>query len=63
MVGKNSLKTFKLKGNVHNQDLTILVDGDRTHNFIQERVVKFMDLTKTYSSQFQVMVENREQLV
>lgn len=51
MLGQNN-QTFKLKGKIHNQDLTISVDGGQhTQDFIQEQVVKFLGLTTSSSSQ------------
>lgn len=62
MEGHTSLKTTRIIGTIQNTRLTILIDGGSTHNFIEDRLVKFMGLQTVHSNQFKVMVGNDEQL-
>lgn len=41
MVGQSNPKTLCLKGKIQNQNITILIVGGSTHNFLQVRVAKF----------------------
>lgn len=50
------------KGKIKNQELTILIDDGSIHNFIQERVVRYLDLSFPRANQFEAVVENDEQL-
>ena len=36
--------TFRLYGMINNTRITILVDSESTHNFVQPRVAKFLNL-------------------
>lgn len=46
----------------NNHELTILIDGRSTPNFIQDRIVKFLGLITTPSTSFNVMVGNEDHL-
>lgn len=63
MLGHTGPKTLRLSGKIRNHNVTILMDNDSTHNFIQERIVRFLNLPISNSNQFQVMIGNGEQLV
>ncbi|KAF3626820.1 hypothetical protein FXO37_30196 [Capsicum annuum] len=46
------------KGHIQGSPITILVDGGSTHNFIQTRATKFLNLTVTPITNFAVVVGN-----
>lgn len=41
LVGNAATETLRIHGKIKNKELTILIDGGSTHNFIQDRVVKY----------------------
>lgn len=47
MEGTPTPQTFRLLGSLQRHQVVILVDGGSTHNFIQSRVAKFLDLPST----------------
>ncbi|XP_077226272.1 uncharacterized protein LOC143859450 [Tasmannia lanceolata] len=58
LIGLNVSRTLRLEGVIENHVLQVLVDGGSTHNFIQERVAKFLGLPITHSPHFKVQVGN-----
>ncbi|XP_077242128.1 uncharacterized protein LOC143882535 [Tasmannia lanceolata] len=58
LMGLNVSKTLRLEGVIANHILQVLVDGGSTHNFIQERVAKFLGLPINHSPHFKVQVGN-----
>lgn len=52
MLGRAFPETLRLKGNILNNELKILVDDGSTHNFIQDRIAKFLDLPVADSDKF-----------
>lgn len=58
MVECTNSKTLRIKEKVANQEL--LFGGGSTHNFIQNRIVKFLGLPIKRCNNFQVMVGNRD---
>ena len=49
-------------GQVPKQPITILVDGGSTHNFIQDRVAKFLNLKAQPRTTLKVMVGNGSEI-
>lgn len=45
MSGLPTLETFCVYGTVQNTRLTVLVDNESTHNFVQTHVAKFLGLS------------------
>ena len=41
LTGSMGIQTIKLRGNVKNRDITILVDSGSTHNFLDPETAKF----------------------
>lgn len=62
MLGHTSPKTLRLSGTIRNHNITILIDSSSTHNFIQERIVHFLNLPISNSNQFQVIIGNGDTL-
>lgn len=62
MLGHSSLKTLRIKRKIKSHDITILIDSRHTHNFILERIVRFLNLHISPYHQFNVMIENGERL-
>lgn len=54
--GMPAPETFRVYGTVRRHQLTILVDGGSTHNFVQLRVAKFLGLPSTPMTPLPVMV-------
>ena len=50
--------TFRLYGMINNTRITILVDSESTHNFVQPRVAKFLNLRMHDTTPLCVMVGN-----
>lgn len=63
MLGNSCPETLHLTGEIQSRDLNILIDEGSTHNFIQDRIVKFMGLTIHLCNSFHVMVGNGECLL
>ena len=55
-------QTLKFTGSIGSMEVSILVDGGSTHNFIQSRIVSSLQLPITDSTKFGVMVGNGETL-
>ncbi|XP_061373831.1 uncharacterized protein LOC133316132 [Gastrolobium bilobum] len=62
MAGQHSTSTLRVKGRIGNASVQILVDGGSTHNFIQDRLVKFLGLETVPTQKFQVLVGNGEKM-
>lgn len=45
LVGFNSPKTIKIKGEIRGREVVVLIDGGATHNFIAEEVVKELKIS------------------
>ncbi|XP_061356872.1 uncharacterized protein LOC133301271 [Gastrolobium bilobum] len=63
MDGQYSSSTLRLKGLINKNPVQVLVDGGSTHNFVQERIVKFLGLEVKPIGQFTVLVGNRASLI
>ena len=55
-------QTLKFKGFIGELNVSVLVDGGSTHNFLESRVVALLQLPITNQKQFDVMVGNGEVL-
>ena len=58
MAGMPATDTFRLYGLINNICVTILVDSGSTHNFVQPRVAKFLNLPMQDTIPLRVMVGN-----
>lgn len=50
LVGKATTETLRITRTTDNKDLVILIDESSTHNVVQDRVVKFLELQVYQSS-------------
>ncbi|KAI9197976.1 hypothetical protein LWI28_007868 [Acer negundo] len=55
-------QTFHINGKVKNKDITILIDGGSTHNFVDQYVVIKIELPVVKDKSFQVMMGNKEKI-
>ncbi|GAV65420.1 RVP_2 domain-containing protein [Cephalotus follicularis] len=60
--GKHTPKTIRLQGMYQSHILQVLIDNDSTHNFIQERLVSNLGISKMDIKPFHVFVGNGEVL-
>lgn len=44
MMGNTNPENLGITANIHNKELTILIDGGKRHNFLQDRLVRFLGL-------------------
>lgn len=58
LAGLLAPKTFRIYGAVNHHRVVILVDSGNTHNFIQTRVARFLNLKHSPTNPLQVMVGN-----
>ena len=56
-------QTIRVLGKLKNKDVTVLIDGGSTHNFIDQSIVSQFGLQEIRDKTFQVMVANREKIV
>ncbi|XP_058769721.1 uncharacterized protein LOC131643500 [Vicia villosa] len=56
--GSSATATIRIIGQIVNQAVTVLIDGGSTHNFIQSRVAKFLNLPSSLVNTLKVMVGN-----
>ncbi|GAV85516.1 RVP_2 domain-containing protein, partial [Cephalotus follicularis] len=61
LLGHDSPKTFRLQGYIMKHKISLLGDGESTHNFMHESVASYLGLTVT-PKHFRVLVGNGEQL-
>lgn len=61
MLGHKRSQTLRLNGKVSNQHVNILIDSGNAHNFLQDRVAKFLGLPTSPTTSFHVMVGNGDQ--
>ncbi|KAL5844476.1 hypothetical protein ACOSQ3_010530 [Xanthoceras sorbifolium] len=62
IAGTNHPQTMRVIGKLGNKDITILIDGGSTHNFLDQSVVTRFGLPVERNQTFQVMVVNRERI-
>ncbi|XP_073260170.1 uncharacterized protein [Populus alba] len=55
-------QTIRVIGKLKNKDVTMLIDGGSTHNFIDQSIVSQFGLQEIRDKTFQVMVANREKI-
>lgn len=58
LAGVSASDTFRLYGLISSARITILVDSGSTHNFVQPRVAKFLNLPMEDTMALRVMVGN-----
>ncbi|GAU26773.1 hypothetical protein TSUD_317710 [Trifolium subterraneum] len=58
LAGSSATATLRIIGQIANHPVTILIDGGSTHNFIQTRVAKFLNLNTSPVNTLKVMVGN-----
>ncbi|PNX98954.1 retrotransposon-related protein, partial [Trifolium pratense] len=58
MSGSADPATIRISGFLANHPVTVLIDGGSTHNFIQTRLAKFLDLPSNPTPNLKVMVGN-----
>lgn len=63
MAGLLSPRTLRLNAIILGLQVQTLIDGGSTHNFIQERIAKFLKLPILTSPHFSVMIGNGESMV
>ena len=62
MAGTNHPQTIRVLGKMKNNDITVLIDGGSTHNFIDQNIVAKYKLHVVHDKSFQVMVANHQQV-
>jgi hypothetical protein len=60
LAGTNHPQTFRVIGKVGNKEVTVLIDGGSTHNFIDQAVVTKLALPVIRDKVFRVTVGNKE---
>ncbi|KAL5819887.1 hypothetical protein ACOSQ4_023729 [Xanthoceras sorbifolium] len=55
-------QTIRLMEKLKNRDITVLVNGRSTHNFIDQTVVSKLGLPLVCDTTFQVMMANKEKI-
>ncbi|KAL5844111.1 hypothetical protein ACOSQ4_010069 [Xanthoceras sorbifolium] len=63
IAGQPCPRTLRLHGQISGLRVQTLVDGGSTHNFIQERVAKFLKLPISASPHFNVLIGNGQSMV
>lgn len=62
IAGTEHPQTIRVLGKLKNKDVIVLIDGDSTHNFIDQSIVSKFSLPVTKDKKFQVMVANHEKI-
>ncbi|GAU40605.1 hypothetical protein TSUD_28110 [Trifolium subterraneum] len=60
--GSSATATLRIPGQIANHSVTVLIDGGSTHNFIQTRIAKFLNLPTSPVNTLKVMVGNGQLL-
>ena len=63
LAGQISPRTIRVKGQIGNHYVHVLIDSGNAHNFIQERVVQQLGLPIAPSKHFKVYIGNRNFLI
>lgn len=63
LAGGNSASTLRFTGHINGHEVQVLLDGGSTHNFIQTRVAKFLQLPINTTSSFPVVVGSGQRLL
>jgi hypothetical protein len=56
LFGINNPQTFKIKGYIKNKKVIVLIDFGGTHNFINCKLMKLLNLFLSLEPKFQVMI-------
>ena len=59
-VTSRSVRTMRVKGSLHNQDIVVLIDSGSTHNFVDPAIVKSAHLPIDPRHKLSVAVANGE---
>ena len=62
ITGGEHPQTLRVLGRLKNKDLTVLIDGGNTHNFIDQTVVSRFGLPVVREKKLQVIVANQERI-
>lgn len=62
IVGTNHPQIIRVLGKLKNKNMTVLIDGGSTHNFIDRTIVSKYRLLMIRDKNFQVMVANQEKI-
>ena len=62
IAGAEHPQTIRVPGKLKNKNVTVLLDGGSTHNFIDQAIVSKLGLPIIQDKKFQVMVANREKI-
>jgi hypothetical protein len=62
ITGTEHPQTLRVLGKLKSKNVTVLIDGGSTHNFIDQALVSRFGLPVTQGKQLQVMVANREKI-
>nr|TKR58079.1 hypothetical protein D5086_0000328630 [Populus alba] len=62
ITGTEHPQTLRVPGKLKSKNVTVLIDGGSTHNFIDQALVSRFGLLVTQGKQLQVMVANREKI-
>ena len=62
IVGTKHPQTIRVLGKLKNKNVTVLIDGGSTHNFIDQAIVSKFGLPVIQDKKFQVMVANWEKI-
>lgn len=62
MAGTKHPQTIRVSGKLKNKEVTVLIDGGSTHNFIDQSIVSKFRLPVVRDKKLQVMVTNREKI-
>lgn len=62
MAGTEHTQTLRVSGKLKNKEVTVLIDGGSTHNFIDQSIVSKFGLPVVRDKKLQVMVANREKI-
>jgi hypothetical protein len=58
MAGSTDPATIRISGKLANHPVIVLIDGGSTHNFVQNRLAKFLNLPSNPTDPLKVMVGN-----
>ncbi|KAL5807034.1 hypothetical protein ACOSQ3_029918 [Xanthoceras sorbifolium] len=62
MAGTTHPQTLRVTGKIKNKEVTVLIDGGSTHNFMDQEIVNKLGLPVIRNKSFQVMVGNCEKI-
>lgn len=62
ITGTTHPQTMRLQGRLNNKEVTVLIDGGSTHNFMEQSIADKLGLIVDRTQSFQVVVANREKI-